>query len=111
MLIIPKIKFIDKALNIFKAKMIRMGIDMDIEHSEKAFHVHFKSNDFLGSDRATANILATFLSYCFKKNYSFDHNGKLDIQDNYTQPCLDSHDAIVVMFHKWKSKVDKQNSI
>lgn len=111
MLIIPEIKFMDTALNVFKLKMISMGIDISIVHSNHVFHIYFKSNDFLGSHRATANILAIFLSYCFKKKISFDHNGKLNIKDDYIQPDLDSHDAILIMFRKWKSEVDQQNSI
>ncbi len=104
MLSIPEIKDMNKALDIFQSKMMRMGIEMNIELSNKVFNVNFKSNDFLDSHRVTTNILCTFLSYCFKKTYTFDYYNQLSIQDNYVQLEFDSHDAIVVMYHKWKSE-------
>lgn len=94
---------LSEALDIFQAKMSRMGISISKTFKDSAYQVHISGNDKLQTHRGVGRILSHFLSYCYEKRINFRHDGKETSNDIYERPVLDKHDGIVVMFNQWQS--------
>ena len=94
---------LSEALDIFKAKMSRMGISLSKSFKDSAYQVHISGNGQLQTHRGVGRVLSHFLSYCYEEHIDFDHNGKVTTSDTYERPVLDKHDGIVIMFNQWQS--------
>jgi len=92
-----------KALDIFQAKMSRMGIPLSTSFKEPVYQVHIHGNDTLHTHRGVGRVLSHFLSYCYQERINFDHNDKEKTGATYKRPVLDEHDSIVVMCKQWQS--------
>lgn len=89
-------------IEVFGEKMREMGMNFDWNISDT--HIQIET------DMGISNLLRPALAYCFQHAYRFDHNGIATIVGKVTRPPLADDDAIIHMYHKWQTKLTKQNS-
>lgn len=102
---------LSEALDIFVAKMTRMGIPVRKTYQDSAYRLRIDGHDNLRAQRGVGRVLSQFLSYCYEVHIDFDHNGKEVTGDRYERPALDKYDGIMNMYNRWESAcLQKENT-
>lgn len=102
MLCVPMREGLVQFMGIFSGKMREMGVG--IRWTETDTHVEIRS------DMGLLNILRPALQYCFENTYAFDHKGFGKVTGKFIRPDLEPNDAILNMYHKWQTRIERRNT-